>query len=403
MNTNFVLALGAPGIDGCLALAITKLAIPLVYTQRSSYQCYIPWNKLRIGDGVILIGTTPKLCDEQRLLADHPVLCLSAVNSFNKDTKTFELKDDEDTSLSLLTWQHFFPEAPVPRVIQYITDYYTWKLTNPDSEPFCTGLMDLNLPPYDETTWGLLLKDDNDLINKLIEKGKKIITDRRMFFGAVCADLAYPMEWMGKRFLVMNTKVPNSLAFSSLDQTGIDGLITYQMGGTTNILDPPQFNVSIYRAKDSTLNCRDIAEQFGGYGRAGASGFRCNKLPFKEGKIDGKEPSFNRTYSRHEPGYHYAFIPYFIRVLNDTICVGINHPTLAPDIVNVVKSGGMLDCLRTGASKLTMLSWVWTNCGMYRFAVHKDHACLIPEGVTATPVEDELWWYGNDYDWLHIQ
>jgi|SRR6185369_5334077 len=166
------------------------------------------------------------------------------------------------------TWKHLFPNEGIPKGIQLLGEYDTWR--NGDIEkwnneilPFQFGIRmycnSLDTFP-DNVFW------NEDWIRKVIEKGKTILQYQAQVNESACNKSAFEFNFEGLKAICLNGGGFNSDVFKSVYNEEIH-----------DIMMPFVFNgkfwvISLYTTKD--IDCSNIAKKHGGGGHKKAAGFQ---------------------------------------------------------------------------------------------------------------------------------
>jgi oligoribonuclease NrnB/cAMP/cGMP phosphodiesterase (DHH superfamily) len=163
-----------------------------------------------------------------------------------------------------LTWEFFYSNTPMPRVVAHIGDMDVWRWALKDTEEAIEGL---NL--YDtiigSSDWLNLFQDS--FIPSVIGKGKTCLQYRQNY-NKKLAEAAYIVNWMGYTCLVCNTR-GNSKVFDSLSLEGIDIRVLYWYNG----------NVWVFSLYSENIDVTEITDKYSIKGHAHAAGMQLNKLP----------------------------------------------------------------------------------------------------------------------------
>lgn len=196
-----------------------------------------------------------------------------------------------DCSAAQLVWQHEFPDQPVPRSVQYVSDYDIWAHKYPESLLFFYGFgtVDLYLNNWKGmSTFNSLLYDEK-YVDVILGVGKKIKQYIDTHNDIVCKDAVFKTTLSGYSALACNIKNTNSLLFSSSKEKS-DILILYSY--FSNI---EQYRVSLFTNKENVA-VNGIAKSYGGGGHPGAAGFTCRTLPFELPKPATEHPSYENIF-----------------------------------------------------------------------------------------------------------
>jgi oligoribonuclease NrnB/cAMP/cGMP phosphodiesterase (DHH superfamily) len=175
-----------------------------------------------------------------------------------------------------LAWKYFFPGAPTPEAVVLLGDYDAWRLNRaPISLQFNEGMKMEDHRPQSQI-WDSLFRGSTK-INDIVGNGRIAIAYRDAYCKALREHHSYETVLDGKTACVLNVAEFGSAAFG-------DQLQAYPMC-IAFIYDGDQYTVSLY---SETIDVSVIAKKHGGGGHKGASGFVCDKLPFKPVGEGGK-------------------------------------------------------------------------------------------------------------------
>ena len=215
---------------------------------------------LEISDDVIWIDhhqSSIEALEENPDLYDHENLTIFVIN--------------KKISGAGLTWMYINNEKDLsnaPLYIKLVSDYDCWILHNKDAMLFKHGMMSIEYNKPTSIVWSNLKY--NDYINSIIEKGKAI----EGYIKADCKSYLDKFSFEAKlpgynyKILACNRK-ENSILFG-------DEIYKY------DIVCPFVFNgdvfiYSLFSSKEY-INCKEIAESFGGGGHISASGFSSKNM-----------------------------------------------------------------------------------------------------------------------------
>jgi len=185
---------------------------------------------------------------------------------------------DLNHSASVLTWQYFYPNKKLPKLLKYVEDIDLWLFKLPYTEEILASIQFLD---QNFKNWEKLVKDfeDRKRIKKYIAEGKIILSYQNKVVDIIVsrANLVY---LAGNRVLAVNSSILNS-----------------EIGNVLARKKPP-FSIVWYQSKDKirvSLRSRGrfdvskIAKKFGGGGHQKAAGFSIpvdKKPPWKNIKND---------------------------------------------------------------------------------------------------------------------
>ena len=176
----------------------------------------------------------------------------------------FEIKDD------------------IPKVVKLVEDYDIWKWEFNETEDFVNGMdiCSFKNSPVDKN-WEMLINEDEIFttiaLNSITEKGKIITEYKKIYNHQLLEGLSYEATLQGYKILVCNAPKNNSRVFG-------DRINDYPFVAMYSHKED-QYMVSLYSANDfdTTNISTQMIDKNGnrGGGHPGASGFRCEELPWE--------------------------------------------------------------------------------------------------------------------------
>lgn len=167
---------------------------------------------------------------------------------------------DMSRSGAMMAWQHFNPEQPVPKLIEYIQDKDIWTWQLPQSKEYSAGLA---LYPFDFERWKLLLNDNT--VPEVIEKGRVILQYETQLLKRAIAKGVRMVYVAGHHVPILNSTILASEIGNEL-AIGHPFAVTYFDTADKRIF-------SLRSAKDG-VDVSNVAKQFpGGGGHFHAAGF----------------------------------------------------------------------------------------------------------------------------------
>lgn len=170
----------------------------------------------------------------------------------------------------VLTWEYFFPNKPVPHIVELLGDYDIWA--------FKFGAITNNLQAgirlYDtepeSPMWDKWLGDDYVPFEET-EKGEVALQYRDNYYGGLIKSWSFFTEFEGYKVVACNAGSVSSQLFGSVKED-YDIMMPF-------VFDGKQWTVSIY-TKKTNIDCSELAKKYGGGGHRQAAGFQCDQLPF---------------------------------------------------------------------------------------------------------------------------
>lgn len=199
---------------------------------------------------------------------DHHQTAQEAVTAFPQNV--FDMSHSGAT----LSWMHFHPDTPTPKLLLYIEEHDLWKNTLPYSGEIAAALgeYEMTFETWDELA--RLFEDENEFA-KLVEKGR-VLREIIVKQAALFADAAYPVSLDGETYYALNYPGPyRSLVGNLIAQKHPPMSIVWSY-------EDGLFRVSLRSIGD--FDVAKIAEEYGGGGHRNAAGFKCKNWedqPFK--------------------------------------------------------------------------------------------------------------------------
>lgn len=205
-----------------------------------------------------LLQTTKKL-----VILDHHKSALDELQNIPNENKIFDL----DHSGAYLTWQYFFPNQSIPKLIEHVQDNDLWIRKMEYTKEIISYLSSMS---FDFVEYQKLLVDAN--LNNAINLGKKIMEDNDKY-------IQIKVKEAQSFFLKINDKyyiIPHVQSYTNKSEIGhtinetiknIDCCAIYSYNKETN-----KTNFSL-RSNDQNMDTTEISLIFGGGGHRNASGF----------------------------------------------------------------------------------------------------------------------------------
>ena len=172
-----------------------------------------------------------------------------------------------------LTWMYFNKKVDLseaPEFVKLISDYDCWILSNKDAMFFKLGMDALPNKNVNDEVWSILLSDS--LEDDLIKMGKTISLYMENDNREYCEKYSFETKLPGFDYKVLAcNRKSNSLLFG-------DKINDYDIV-CPFVYDGNKYTYSLFTNKDN-IDCRKIAESFGGGGHKQAAGFSNDNLIF---------------------------------------------------------------------------------------------------------------------------
>lgn len=225
-----------------------------------------------------LLNITPTV-----IWIDHHITAINKYNlnedfGFNFDNKGIEIHGLRKIGFSgsYLTFEYLYGSVNdegtniVPYYIKLVDDWDCWKHKDPNSRAFNAAMHMKDISPTSDI-WARLHYDDNDYLNKIISDGTIVLEYNKQRNRQYLEQYGYEVDFEGYKCIVCHQGLIGSDAFESVEDK-YDIYISGTYNGTNWIL-------GLYSTK---IDVSSIAVKYGGGGHKGASGFHCEKLPWRE-------------------------------------------------------------------------------------------------------------------------
>jgi oligoribonuclease NrnB/cAMP/cGMP phosphodiesterase (DHH superfamily) len=265
--------------------------VPEVELIPFNYNYKLPYEKLAKEDVVYFVDVVPSPYEELLKLQEHvkKVIVFDHHQTFITSDVGAIFREDEESQLQIgiagceITWQKLFSERPMPRCVQLLGKYDSWRNNNKEEWdtiilPFQYGMRLEKADPIENFQfWYAWLnsKFQDAFIKEVIEKGKVILKyqaqqDERTLHQSF--DYILKLDGNSYNCLCANTGSRNSQTFISKWDTGkYDFMIAYSQ------LKSGKWGFSAYTDKQDR-DASVLAKSFGGGGHVGAAGFMVDEL-----------------------------------------------------------------------------------------------------------------------------
>lgn len=264
-----------------------------VFMHPINYGWKIDFDLINRGQDVYFLDFIPndnkvleRLSKENNLIViDHHK---KAIEEFDKNFPGTKGIRNTDHAGCYLTWQYFYPDTDIPKVVQLVSAYDAWQHDSmPNVRELDKGLRTLDLFPIisnNRKIWDRLFNDSNYLDN-IIQIGKPILDKEKADYAREASFKCQPIMFEGKRTLLANVQGVDSYFFESvLDEHDPEILIFYYRY-FNNRRNQSHWKVSLRSAPkyNDKTGVDEIARKFGGGGHPNASSFQVKTvkdLPF---------------------------------------------------------------------------------------------------------------------------
>ncbi len=259
--------------DGLCAGAIVRRRFgDVVELYQIDYGHPIPWDKIEAAKTVIITDFSLPRDDmlkiyeakgENFIWIDHHISAIEEMSDFENIAGLRAL----DRAACVLTWQYFLPESSVPAAALFIGDRDIWQFDYPQTRAFTEGLSTENIAVSNNTLWDALLSNDQELVQRLIEKGEILLEARLKQIAYYVDTYGFSLNFGGYNTLAVNLPSNGDIGHY-ICSLGYDIAYvyrdTFQNGQVLT-------NVTLY---SETVDVSKLAMRYGGGGHKGAAGFR---------------------------------------------------------------------------------------------------------------------------------
>lgn len=170
---------------------------------------------------------------------------------------------DMRRSGSVLTWEHYFPEKPVPNVLRYIEDRDLWKFTLPNSKEISSFILSF---PYEFGIWTDMVDNFNE--TKAAAEGNAI---RRI----TLKNILELIDVAAYRIIIDGYDVP-VLNAPYMYASDAGNIMSVNEPFSATYYDTEHLRHFSLRSQETGLDVSKIAQKFGGGGHEHAAGFEMN-------------------------------------------------------------------------------------------------------------------------------
>jgi oligoribonuclease NrnB/cAMP/cGMP phosphodiesterase (DHH superfamily) len=174
---------------------------------------------------------------------------------------------DNDHSGTGIAWKFFFPDTPLPRVLQYVQDADLWRNSLPNNKEIGAYLSTM---PFDFKQWDALVRegDVDDMFDQMVARGTAYLEYVEYVYDHIEAQA---QEVQFGDYTVMAVNCPrlfrSAVGHRLATKHGPFAIVFYEAGGVWH------FSLR----GDGSIDLSKVAQTYGGNGHKSAASFR---LPF---------------------------------------------------------------------------------------------------------------------------
>ncbi len=243
-----------------------------------NYGDEFPWTDIKSEDTVYMVDFGLQPFNDMVILNDFcNLIWIDHHNTVIKNIKNsdvfFQGIQRNGIGACALVWEYLY-NTELPYGVELLAEYDVWNHTNPDTLPFQYGLRLEDDTNSESITWLYILKENKTFVHNTINYGKIVMNYDDNNNKIFCESYSFETEINGMKAIAINKGICSSRVFESVwDNEKYDCMLTFCRGN--NI-----WNCSIYTDKEG-IDVSETAIKYGGGGHVQASGFQCEKLPFK--------------------------------------------------------------------------------------------------------------------------
>jgi oligoribonuclease NrnB/cAMP/cGMP phosphodiesterase (DHH superfamily) len=282
MNSNSMCCLyHSEDLDGIASAAIFLSAYPYGTVIGIEYGKPVPYQLLKKAETLFIcdycINPISKLFsfadmhDVDVVWIDHHA---TAIDDYEKYLEQNEgvapikgLRQRTGKAACELTWEFIYPNKPMPKAIELLGKYDTWRFEPGDGKlEFEYAVSSLGLTPED-IIWDALLGERKDIVQKMKVQGHHILRSVVKRDTDIVKKYGFIVDVDGINVLAVNELYLSSLVFGTDAVPGdVDVLLFYGYTGSG-------IKFSMRSRANSSIDVGELAKKLGGGGHMHASGF----------------------------------------------------------------------------------------------------------------------------------
>lgn len=260
--------------DGSVSGLICKKYFREVMTISTNHGKQINYSRIPRGSIVIItdfslpVEEMRRLCDNNTVIwIDHHQVYLDPAY---QEFANLEGYRSTEAAGCYLAWKYLFGDKPVPRVVQYVSDYDIWEFKYPESLAFNYGLNLYNiLPSYASGIICEKLFQDDSFIDSIVKMGKRIESYVNTRNQLLCKYNGFRTKVFDIPAVAINMRNTSSKVLDPLKDQDHQLLCTY--GYNSSIM---KYRCSLYTDEDN-IDCNELCKRLGGAGHKSAAGCSC--------------------------------------------------------------------------------------------------------------------------------
>lgn len=270
--------------DGHASAMICKRFFRKVLVIATNHGKHIDYRSIPYGAPVLITDFSLPVNEMRELMQTNPIIWIDHHQTYlQPEYEEFKHLDGYRSTRwagCKLTWKFLYGEsAPVPKFIDYVSDYDTWTFEYPGSLEFHYGLELYNIQPrYVSNVLSNKLFGDESFINAIVNMGARLIHFMEQRNQILCKWNGFKTEAFGLKAVAMNIRHTNSKVIEPMVDDERKLMLTY--GYNSQIAT---FRISAYTTDEEHIDCSQLMKTLNGGGHKGAAGGQAHldELPFK--------------------------------------------------------------------------------------------------------------------------
>lgn len=396
--------------DGHASAMIIKKFFKRVLTIATNHGKQIDYRTIPFNAPVIITDFSLPVDEMRRLMQSNPIIWIDhhqtyLLPEYQEFAKLNGYRSTECAGCKL-TWKYFFGQgAPVPKFIEYVSDYDTWTFAYPETLAFNYGLNLFNIQPkYVSNVLMSKLFNDPEFIAAVVNMGQRLEHFHNEKNKLLCKWNGFKATLYGLKVNAMNIRNTSSKVLEPMLDP--EHQLSFTYGYNQQIF---KYRCSLYATDTCETDCSVVMQKLGGGGHKGAAGGQCDfeKLPLEFKRT--KEPPVEDDYitqivkmCQADPLLYKAMYRDLYSLIKlsswqgkffDHSAYFINSPLWD---INAFYQTNMI------ADYELVVFWSMSASGWYRFRIYsleRNHrsveelAKLIPGSVIRG---DSVWYYGEE-------
>lgn len=364
--------------DGHASAMICKKFFKKVMTIATNHGKQIDYRAIPFGAPVIITDFSLPVPEMRTLMQTNPIIWIDHHQTYlQPEYEEFRKLDGYRCTRwagCKLAWKYLYGEnAPVPKFIDYVSDYDTWTFEFPGSLEFHYGLELYNIQPkYISNVMTNKLFGDEGFINAIVGMGKRLLDFNEIRNKILSKWNAFYTTAFDLPAVAMNIRHTNSKVLEPMTDDVHKLMMTY--GYNSQIYS---FRISAFTTDEEHIDCSQLMKQLNGGGHKGAAGgqAKLHEMPFtitptKEPPVEEDYISEIMSYAQKDPlifKYIYKDVAGIIRLCSWN---GVFHGMQAFFVNSPLWEITAMYLTNMVAEYEVVVFWSMSASGWYRYRVY---------------------------------